>query len=83
MTQGKGLYPENVSFLEPEDGVSSINGGPKSGFTDGEERSNILTVVRDLEAAYPCLLARLWVVFHKDCVCGRNVESTLAGLSLA
>lgn len=64
-------------------GVSSINGGPKSGFTAGEDRSNILTVVRDLEAAYPCLLARLWVVFHKDCVRGRNVESTLAGLSLA
>lgn len=74
VTQGEGLYL---------DGVSSINGGPKSGFSAGEDRSNILTVVGDLEAAYPCLLARLWVVFHKDCVRGRNVESTLAGLSLA
>lgn len=33
--------------------------------------------------AHPCLLASLWVVFHKDDVCGRQVERPAAGLSLA
>lgn len=34
-------------------------------------------------AGYPCLLARLRVVLHKDGVRGREVQSPDAGLSLA
>lgn len=33
--------------------------------------------------AYPCLLACVWVVLHKDGVRGGEVKSPDAGLSLA
>lgn len=41
------------------------------------------TIIIQAVAGYPCLLARLRVVLHKDGVRGREVQSPDAGLSLA
>lgn len=41
------------------------------------------TIIIHAAAGYPCLLARLRVVLHKDGVRGREVQSPDAGLSLA
>lgn len=61
-----------------------MSGGSSQASLLEVHRSSTVTADEDAyEGAHPCLLAALWVVFHKDGVCGRQVERPAAGLSLA